>query len=224
MKIGMLGDAATIEAVAEALDELPAGTPVVLDPVMVAESGARLLDEPTPSTRSIELLAAARDRRHAERPRGAGAHGRRRRDGAAGASSSRAVHALGPQVAIVTGGHRDEATDLVFDGGRSPRSPASATPTAPRTARAARTRARSPRTSRSATTRVDAARAARADAAARPSATACASSARAPGRSTSSACDARRAAGPRRARRRRRLAVDTVDAPGPRTARPAALP
>ncbi len=30
-------------AVAAALDELPAGTPVVVDPVMVAESGARLL-------------------------------------------------------------------------------------------------------------------------------------------------------------------------------------
>ncbi len=29
---------------ARALDELPAGTPVVIDPVMVAESGARLLD------------------------------------------------------------------------------------------------------------------------------------------------------------------------------------
>src|ERR1700743_1469413 len=33
VKVGMLGDAATIEAVAQALDELPAGTPVVLDPV-----------------------------------------------------------------------------------------------------------------------------------------------------------------------------------------------
>src|SRR5487761_261415 len=44
VKIGMLGDRVTIEAVAGALDELPQGTPVVLDPVMVAESGARLLD------------------------------------------------------------------------------------------------------------------------------------------------------------------------------------
>src|SRR5919205_230476 len=44
VKIGMLGDATTIEAVARALDELPHGTPVVLDPVMVAESGAQLLD------------------------------------------------------------------------------------------------------------------------------------------------------------------------------------
>ncbi len=43
VKIGMLGDVATIEAVAEALDALPGSPPVVHDPVMVAESGARLL-------------------------------------------------------------------------------------------------------------------------------------------------------------------------------------
>ena len=40
----MLGTVETRLAVAQALDELPAGTPVVVDPVMVAESGARLLD------------------------------------------------------------------------------------------------------------------------------------------------------------------------------------
>ena len=30
----------------------------------------------------------------------------------------RAVHALGPQVAIVTGGHRAQATDVFYDGTR----------------------------------------------------------------------------------------------------------
>src|SRR3954454_6611904 len=44
VKIGMLGNARTIAAVAEALD-LVGEAPVVIDPVMVAESGARLLDE-----------------------------------------------------------------------------------------------------------------------------------------------------------------------------------
>src|SRR4051812_11438142 len=43
VKIGMVGGVAAIEAVAQALDELPDGTPIVLDPVMVAESGGRLL-------------------------------------------------------------------------------------------------------------------------------------------------------------------------------------
>lgn len=41
VKTGMLGDAATIEAVAELL--APAGLPLVVDPVMVAKGGARLL-------------------------------------------------------------------------------------------------------------------------------------------------------------------------------------
>ena len=45
VKIGMLGTAETVEAVCAALGLLAPGTPVVLDPVMVAESGAVLLDE-----------------------------------------------------------------------------------------------------------------------------------------------------------------------------------
>ena len=45
VKIGMLGSSETVAAVAAALDLLPPGTPVVLDPVMVAESGAVLLDD-----------------------------------------------------------------------------------------------------------------------------------------------------------------------------------
>ncbi|MFZ0090656.1 MAG: hydroxymethylpyrimidine/phosphomethylpyrimidine kinase, partial [Solirubrobacteraceae bacterium] len=43
VKIGMLGTVESIEAVATALDQLDPGTPVVLDPVMVSESGAELL-------------------------------------------------------------------------------------------------------------------------------------------------------------------------------------
>src|SRR5437773_6153082 len=43
VKIGMLGDVPTIDAVAHTLD-LVGGAPVVLDPVMVAESGAVLLE------------------------------------------------------------------------------------------------------------------------------------------------------------------------------------
>jgi hydroxymethylpyrimidine/phosphomethylpyrimidine kinase len=43
IKTGMLGEAALIEAVAEALADLAPGIPVVVDPVMVATSGDRLL-------------------------------------------------------------------------------------------------------------------------------------------------------------------------------------
>ena len=44
VKVGMVGNTEAIQAVAVALD-LVGEAPVVLDPVMVAESGARLLDE-----------------------------------------------------------------------------------------------------------------------------------------------------------------------------------
>src|SRR5438093_7835442 len=50
VKVGMLGAAATAAAVADALDELDAATPVVVDPVMVAESGAILLE---PEARAV---------------------------------------------------------------------------------------------------------------------------------------------------------------------------
>jgi hydroxymethylpyrimidine/phosphomethylpyrimidine kinase len=116
VKIGMLGTAETIEAVDRALD-LVGDAPVVLDPVMVAESGARLLDEDaegelrrrllprvtvvTPNVPEARVLAGAQ--------------------GAEPASPedlARAVHALGPSAVVVTGGHREEATDLFFDGER----------------------------------------------------------------------------------------------------------
>ncbi len=45
VKIGMLGTVETVVAVDAALDLLTPGTPIVIDPVMVAESGAVLLDE-----------------------------------------------------------------------------------------------------------------------------------------------------------------------------------
>lgn len=43
VKIGMLGDAATIEVVADVLASLPTRPPIVLDPVMIAKGGAPLL-------------------------------------------------------------------------------------------------------------------------------------------------------------------------------------
>src|SRR5690606_22581379 len=59
VKIGMLGDVATIEAVAAALGELPGAPPVVHDPVMVAESGARLLAEEAASALTELILPRA---------------------------------------------------------------------------------------------------------------------------------------------------------------------
>jgi hydroxymethylpyrimidine/phosphomethylpyrimidine kinase len=58
IKIGMLGEAAVIEAVAEGLKDFP-GVPVVLDPVMVAASGDALLDPEAVATLRATLMPLA---------------------------------------------------------------------------------------------------------------------------------------------------------------------
>ena len=114
VKIGMLGDVATIATVAAALDALPNGTPVVHDPVMVAESGARLL--------AIDAVAALRSlivqRATVITPNLAEARtlAGDEDDALDGIALARALHALGPAYVVITGGHRDSATDLFFDG------------------------------------------------------------------------------------------------------------
>jgi hydroxymethylpyrimidine/phosphomethylpyrimidine kinase len=125
VKIGMLGTAETIAAVDRALD-LVGDAPVVLDPVMVSESGARLLDEDaeealrtrllprvtvvTPNVREAQVLAGAHVAGGAGFEGGTG-------DPRPEALAS-AIHGLGPDVVVITGGHREEATDLFFDGER----------------------------------------------------------------------------------------------------------
>jgi hydroxymethylpyrimidine/phosphomethylpyrimidine kinase len=59
IKTGMLGDAAMVAAVAETLREKAAGIPLVLDPVMVAKGGARLLAEKAVTAIRIKLLPLA---------------------------------------------------------------------------------------------------------------------------------------------------------------------
>ena len=114
VKIGMLGSATTAAAVGEALGLLPVGTPVVVDPVMVAESGARLLD-PDAQAALIELVVARATVVTPNVPEAQVLAGDDTRDVEA---LARAVHALGPGAVVVTGGHRDEAVDVLFDGER----------------------------------------------------------------------------------------------------------
>jgi hydroxymethylpyrimidine/phosphomethylpyrimidine kinase len=112
VKIGMLGSVATIEAVGEALD-LVGDAPVVLDPVMIAESGARLLDEDAQEALRTQLVPRAA----AVTPNVPEARVLARSGEEAGAEDLvRAVHALGPRAVVLTGGHREEASDLFFDG------------------------------------------------------------------------------------------------------------
>lgn len=59
IKTGMLGDAATIEAVASTLRDKAASVPLVLDPVMVAKGGASLLDRGAVGTLKSRLLPLA---------------------------------------------------------------------------------------------------------------------------------------------------------------------
>jgi hydroxymethylpyrimidine/phosphomethylpyrimidine kinase len=111
VKVGMLGTAETTEAVAEALG-LVGDVPVVVDPVMVSESGAALLDESarealvglilplasvvTPNLPEARVLADMGE-------------------GASPGELAAAIRRLGPAAVIVTGGHA-EGTDLLDDG------------------------------------------------------------------------------------------------------------
>jgi hydroxymethylpyrimidine/phosphomethylpyrimidine kinase len=115
VKVGMLGSVETARAVGEAFDLLPAGTPIVVDPVMVAESGARLLDEDAQSA-LVELVLA---RATVVTPNLPEARVLAGDDALEGEALARAVHALGPRAVVVTGGHREEAVDVVFDGERA---------------------------------------------------------------------------------------------------------
>ena len=119
VKIGMLGDAETVAAVVTALALLAPGTPVVLDPVMVAESGAVLLDDEargalrerllplvtviTPNLPEARVIAGADPRIQSG-------------DDDEVAALARQLHGLGPKYVVITGGHRVSATDVVFDG------------------------------------------------------------------------------------------------------------
>ena len=115
VKVGMLGTAEAAEAVAEALG-LVGEVPVVVDPVMVSESGAELLD---PGARSalIELilpLATVVTPNLPEARAIAGAS-----DDVPPAELARAVRELGPDAVIVTGGH-GAGVDVLDDGGGEP--------------------------------------------------------------------------------------------------------
>ena len=112
VKIGMLGSVATIEAVQEALALVPEDVPVVLDPVMVAESGARLLD-PEAQAALVTRIVPRATVVTPNVPEARALAGDAALDGE---PLARAVYELGPRAVVVTGGHREEAVDVLFDG------------------------------------------------------------------------------------------------------------
>jgi hydroxymethylpyrimidine/phosphomethylpyrimidine kinase len=117
VKVGMLGGAEAIHVVAQALDELPPGTAVVVDPVMVAESGASLLDPDAHDALVAEILPRATiltpnlAEARALAPEVEVADDQQ----AEATALARAVLPLGPDIVVLTGGHRSQATDLFVD-------------------------------------------------------------------------------------------------------------
>ena len=110
-KTGMLFSRAIVDEVADWLEAHP--LPLVVDPVMVASSGARLLEDDaveslvarifplatvvTPNVLEARALTAARD-------------------DVSQAELAEKLVALGAPAALVTGGHADEPVDHLFDG------------------------------------------------------------------------------------------------------------
>jgi hydroxymethylpyrimidine/phosphomethylpyrimidine kinase len=111
VKIGMLFDEPRIDAVAEAL-EMVGDAPVVVDPVMVAESGAVLLR----SEAKRALIERILPRAAVVTPNLAEAQELTGLRDASPEELARAVVALGPAAAVVTGGHTEDGADRFFDG------------------------------------------------------------------------------------------------------------
>jgi hydroxymethylpyrimidine/phosphomethylpyrimidine kinase len=110
-KTGMLFSHGLIETVADFLAEHP--IPLVVDPVMVASSGARLLRDDAVGTliaRLFPLAVVVTPNLHeAEALTG--------RTGPRSELAER-IHELGARAVVVTGGHGAEAVDHLFDGER----------------------------------------------------------------------------------------------------------
>jgi hydroxymethylpyrimidine/phosphomethylpyrimidine kinase len=111
VKIGMLFDEPRIDAVAEGLG-MVGDAPVVVDPVMVAESGALLL-RPEAKQALIERLLP---RAAVVTPNLAEARELTGLPDASPEELARALVGLGPAAAVVTGGHTDDGADRFFDG------------------------------------------------------------------------------------------------------------
>jgi hydroxymethylpyrimidine/phosphomethylpyrimidine kinase len=128
VKVGMLGTEQSARAVGEALAELPDGTPVVVDPVMVAESGARLLQADAQQA-LVELILPHASVLTPNLPEArvlvGGPSPEEREDADEGSDAeretaqvnelARALLALGPGAVVVTGGHRTRMVDLFLD-------------------------------------------------------------------------------------------------------------
>ncbi|HEX2044201.1 MAG TPA: bifunctional hydroxymethylpyrimidine kinase/phosphomethylpyrimidine kinase [Gaiellaceae bacterium] len=114
-KTGMLFSAPIIEAVAGFLADRR--TALVVDPVMVAASGAKLLRDDAVAVlveRLFPLAAVVTPNLH----EACALAGVPYAEDASRARLAEAIHELGARAVVVTGGHGDEAVDWLFDGER----------------------------------------------------------------------------------------------------------
>ena len=118
IKIGMLGSAGIIEAVADTLARLASGIPIVLDPVMTAKGGARLLQADALAALKSRLLPMA----HVLTPNLPEAElllDRSIVDVAAMHDAAAVLLRLGPRAVLLKGGHMagGTLTDLLATAG-----------------------------------------------------------------------------------------------------------
>jgi hydroxymethylpyrimidine/phosphomethylpyrimidine kinase len=116
VKTGMLANAAIVEAVAAAVQDLDIPL-LVVDPVMIAKSGDRLLDDEATGALKAELLRQAFVVTP-NIPEAEALTGVRIQTRADGREAARRIVALGASAAIVKGGHFPSASivDLLYDG------------------------------------------------------------------------------------------------------------
>ena len=111
VKLGMLANAAVIHAVADAL-ETYRPRHVVLDPVMVATSGAKLLEDDALDALRTRLLPLA-DIATPNIPEAELLAGTRIVDAASAMDSMRTLRAIGAKALLLKGGHLDEGDTVV---------------------------------------------------------------------------------------------------------------
>ena len=117
VKTGMLFNAGIISAVADAIRRL--GLPnLVVDPVMVAESGAVLLEEDAVETYKRELFPLAAAITPNVNEAFALALPGKAVDEERIEECARKLHELGPRAVVITGGHTATGDDLLYDGER----------------------------------------------------------------------------------------------------------
>ena len=117
VKIGMLHRPEIIEAVANVLaDKLP-DVPVVLDPVMIATSGARLIEDAAAQA-LVERLLPSVDLLTPNAPEAAALSGRLVETIDDAASAARSMRDMGARAILMKGGHLggDTVIDLLFEG------------------------------------------------------------------------------------------------------------